>query len=158
MAPHGRCLTEARGPAAAASGAETGTAAPELLAGRILGAGLVGWMAWIHLHLWSEGYKHIPSIGNLFLLNFIAGVLLALSLLFAPRRYLALVAGAGTLMILGTLGSLIISINIGLFGFQDSYQAPFAHLSIGVEAAAIIVLAATAWRAARYLRPAVPSP
>lgn len=34
----------------------TGTDAPELVAGRILGAGLVGWMAWIHLHLWSGGY------------------------------------------------------------------------------------------------------
>jgi hypothetical protein len=129
-----------------ASHVRTWRAAPEMLAGRLLGAGLLAWMAWIHLHLWNEGYKHIPSIGNLFVLNFIVGVLLALSLLAAPLRYLAVAAGAGALMVAGTLGSLIISINIGLLGYRESSHAPFAHLSLFVEAAALVVLVATAGR------------
>jgi hypothetical protein len=118
----------------------------DVLVGRIAGAGLLAWMGWIHLHLWSQGYKHIPSIGRLFLLNFIGAVALALGVLAAPRRYLAFVAASGSLMAAGTLASLIISINIGFLGFKDSSNASYAHLSIWVEAAATVVLAAVAWR------------
>ena len=104
------------------------TAPPDLLVGRVAGAGLLVWMGWIHLHLWSAGYKHLPSIGHLFLLNFIAAVVLAVGVLAVPRRYLALAAGAGALMAAGTLVSLVISINVGLLGFKDSFNAPFVHI------------------------------
>ncbi len=124
----------------------------DLLVGRVAGAGLLIWMGWIHLHLWSAGYKHLPSIGTLFLLNFIGAVVVAVSVLAAPRRYLALAAGAGALMVAGTLVSLIISINVGLLGFTDSFDAPFAHQSLWVEIAALVVLAATAVRSAPFLR------
>ena len=43
-------------------------------------------------------------------------------------------------MAAGTLVSLAISINVGLFGFKDSYNAPFVHLSVWVEGAAVVVL------------------
>jgi hypothetical protein len=131
--------------------------APDLVVARVAGAGLLTWMGWIHLHLWSNGYKHLPSIGNLFLLNFIGAVLIALALLVTPGRFLAVVAAAGALLAAGTLVSLIISINVGLLGFQDSLDAPFVHLSIGVEAAAVAVLTATALRSARFLRSPGPS-
>jgi hypothetical protein len=124
----------------------------DLLVGRVAGAGLLVWMGWIHLHLWSAGYKHLPSIGTLFLLNFIGAVVLAVAVLAAPRRYLAVAAGAGALMVAGTLVSLIISINVGLLGFTDSFAAPFAHQSLWVEIAALIVLVATAARSAPFLR------
>ena len=79
-----------------------------------------------------------------------------MSVLAAPRRYLALAAGAGALMVAGTLVSLIISINVGLLGFTDSFDAPFAHQSLWVEIAALVVLAATAVRSAPFLRLAIP--
>ncbi len=128
------------------------TAAPELIIGRAAGAGLLVWMGWIHLHLWNHGYKHIPSIGDLFLFNFIAAVVLAVAVPVVPARYLTLAAGAGALMAAGTLVSLTISINVGLLGFKDSFGAPFVHLSLWVEAAATVVLAATALRSAPLLR------
>lgn len=121
-------------------------AAPDIVVGRLAGAGLVAWMAWIHLQRWSDGYKHLPTIGNLFLLNFIAGVLLAVALIAVPARLLPLASAAGALMSAGTLAALAISINIGLFGFKDFSGAPFVHLSIWVEGAALVVLAATAVR------------
>jgi hypothetical protein len=121
--------------------------APDLIVGRLAGAGLLAWMGWIHLHLWSSGFKHLPSIGNLFLLNFIGGVLLSLLVLITRPRFVWLVSTGGFLMAVGTLGSLAISVNTGLFGFKDSYNAPFVHLSIWVECAAVVVLAATAIRA-----------
>lgn len=127
-------------------------APPDLLVGRAAGAGLLVWMGWIHLHLWSEAYKHLPSIGTLFLLNFIGGVVLAVGVLAVPRRYLTLAAAAGALMAAATLVCLAISINVGLFGFKDLYNAPFVHLSIVVEAAAVVVLGFTAIRSAPFLR------
>jgi hypothetical protein len=105
-------------------------------------------MAWIHLHLWKEGYRHLPTIGGLFLVNFVAGVLLALALLALPERRLLVAAVGGALTAAATLVALAISINIGLFAFKDSLNAPFAPTAIGVEAAAVVVLAATAIRSA----------
>jgi hypothetical protein len=137
---------------AVATTSRTWLVAPDVLVGRLLGAGLLGWMAWIHLHRWSQGYKHVPTIGNLFLLNFIAGVLLGLAVLIVPGRLLPFASAAGTLMAAGTLGALAISINVGLFGFTDSFDAPFVHLSIWVEGAAVIVLAATTIRSAALRR------
>jgi hypothetical protein len=125
----------------------------DVVLGRLAGAGLLAWMGWIHLHLWSQGYRHIASIGYLFMLNFIGAVLAALGVLAAPRRYLALAAAGGALMVAGTLVGLAVSINIGLLGFRDSLHAPFAHQSIWVEAAALVVLTAITGRAIRALGP-----
>jgi hypothetical protein len=123
----------------------------ELLFGRVICAVLLFWMGWIHFHLWSGGYKHLPSIGDLFLLNFIGALALALSVLAVPRRYLALAAGIGALVVAGTLVSLIISINVGLLGFTDSFDAPFVHMSLWVELAALVVLTATGVRSVPWL-------
>jgi hypothetical protein len=120
----------------------------DLIAGRLIGAGLLVWMAWIHWHLWSTGYKHLHVVGPLFLVNAVGGVLVALAVLAVPARWLSLTAAAGALMAGGTLVGLAISINSGLFGFTDYLNAPFARLSVWVESAAIVVLAAVAVRAA----------
>jgi len=34
---------------------------------------LLAWIGYIHLHLWLEGYRHIPTNGPLFLLDAVAG-------------------------------------------------------------------------------------
>jgi hypothetical protein len=119
----------------------------DLVVGRLVGAGLLAWMGWIHLHLWSDGYKHLHVVGPLFLLNFIAAVGAALAVLAAPVRWLGLSAAAGGLVAVGTLGGLAISINVGLFGFKDYLAGNFVHLSIWVESAAAVVLTAVALRA-----------
>lgn len=106
---------------------------------RMAGAGLLVWVAAIHLHLWSEGYRHISTVGPLFLLDAIAGFVLAAILLVWPRL-LAGLAGAGYM--LSTLGGLIISINIGLFGFKESTSASFVVQSMVLEIAGAAVLAA----------------
>src|SRR5580698_4973526 len=54
----------------------------------------------IHLHLWATGYRHISTIGPLFLLQGIAGIALAL-VVAVSRQLLAMVAGA--LFALGTM-------------------------------------------------------
>lgn len=116
-----------------------------LWTGRVTGAGLLVWMGWIHLHLWSVGYKHIATVGPLFMANFVASMAAALVILAVPTRRLAAAAcAAGAFLALGTLAGLALSINVGLFGFTESWNAPFAHLSVAAEIAAAAVLLVTA--------------
>jgi hypothetical protein len=105
----------------------------------LVGAGLLAWSAAIHLDLWHGGYRNLPTIGPLFLLQTIVGFLLAAAVAGARRTGPAL-AGAGFLA--STIGGLILSAQVGLFGFQDSYSAPFAEMSLLVESAGIAVLVA----------------
>ena len=62
------------------------------LALRIAGAGLLAATAAIHLDLYLTGYRTIPTIGWLFLLQVIAGFGLAAAVLASGRR---IVAAAG---------------------------------------------------------------
>src|SRR6478672_3586987 len=83
---------------------------------------LLAWIGYIHLHLWQEGYRQIPTNGPLFLLDAVAGFVLAAVLLVWPRPLAGLVAAGYTA---ATLGALIISLSVGLFGFRESISASF---------------------------------
>jgi hypothetical protein len=91
----------------------------------------------IHLQLWATGYRTIPTIGPLFLLQGIAGVILAV-VLALWRRLLFVVAGAGFMV--ATIGGLLVSVKFGLFGFKDTFGAPYAGLSLVLESAGAVVL------------------
>ena len=140
-------MTIAQGEDSASGDVPSGviTESPLLWAGRITGSGLLVWMGWIHLHLWSEGYKHLGTIGALLLADFVAAIVIALLVLGLHRRiFVAAVVFAGAGLAVLTLGALAVSINVGLFGFTESWKAPLTHLSVGIEAAAAVVLLATA--------------
>ena len=74
---------------------------------RVLGAALLVAMAWIHLYLWGQGYSNIDVIGPAFMLNAIAGFVLAVGVLVTPRRLLGWVAAAGALLEFGTFAALV---------------------------------------------------
>jgi len=101
---------------------------------------LLAWIGYIHLHLWQEGYRQIPTDGPLFLLDAIAAFLLAAVLLLWPRPLVGLLAAGYTA---STLGALIISLTVGLFGFRESISASFVTQSLTIET--ITVLALTGW-------------
>jgi hypothetical protein len=105
---------------------------------RLVSVGLLSALGWVHLHLWQAGYRHIPTIGPLFLLAALGTVTIAVALLVWPSRFVGLL-GFGTVM--GILAGLIVSTNVGLFGFTESSSAPFAVESIVLEMAAAITLA-----------------
>ena len=111
---------------------------------RIVGAALLAVMGWIHLDLWLAGYRTIAVIGPAFLLNVLTGFGLAVLLLIAPRRFLPWVAGLGALTALGTLGGLLCSTFLGLFGFKETTAAGLWWESFWVEIAVVVVLAALA--------------
>jgi hypothetical protein len=53
---------------------------------------LLAWIGYVHLHLWQEGYRHIPTNGPLFLLDAVGGFALAAVLLLWPRPLAGLLA------------------------------------------------------------------
>jgi hypothetical protein len=132
-------------PARTGAGSSTGL----LWVLRVVGAALLAAMAWIHLDLWLDGYSTIDVIGPAFLLNTIGGFGLAALLLVTPRRFLPWVAALGALFCAGTLGALLVSTTVGLFGFVESTAAPLWWESFWVELAGVVVLGALAALAAR---------
>jgi hypothetical protein len=107
----------------------------------VVGAALVAGSAWIHLYLWADGYRRVPTIGPAFLGQGIVGLVLAVALVAFPRR---VVAALGTTLMLASIGALLISATVGLFGFMDTLDAPWATTSLLVEAAGAVLLLAGA--------------
>jgi hypothetical protein len=107
---------------------------------RVVGAGLLLAMGGIHFYLWQTGYKTIHLIGPAFLANAVLGVLVGVAVLVAARRWLAWVCLLGALLEIGTLGALLLSLTVGLFGFVESWSAPLVMTTILVEAAGFLVL------------------
>jgi hypothetical protein len=108
-----------------------------------VGGALLIWSASIHFHLWGEtdGYRTIATIGPLFLLQSIAGLVIGLGVV-AVRRVWAALIGIG--FALSTLAGFLLSVAVGLFGFKDSWLAPFAKQAFVIEILAVVVLAAAA--------------
>jgi len=113
---------------------------------RVVGSGLLIVTAAIHLDLYLTGYRTIPTIGWLFLLQVIAAFGLGLAVLAIPRRLVIpsrLAAAAGAGFALAILGGYLLSVWIGLFGFKEVRTG--AGIAAGlVEVAAFAVLAALA--------------
>ena len=102
------------------------------------GSALLAGSAVLHFHLWSsEGYRHIPTIGPLFLAPAVAGLLLALAT--AIFRRLVLVAAAAGLAT-SSASALLISIWWGLFGWQETSSAPYVGLALTIETIAAVFL------------------
>jgi len=113
---------------------------------RVAGAGLLIATGAIHLDLYLTGYRTIPTIGWLFLLQVIAAFALALAVLVTGGRHVIagrLAAAAGAGFALATLGGYLLSVWIGLFEFKEVRTT--AGIVAGViEVAAFAVLAALA--------------
>jgi predicted lipoprotein with Yx(FWY)xxD motif len=107
---------------------------------RVTGAGLLTATAAIHLDLYLTGYRTIPTIGWLFLLQVIAGFGLAALVVATGSR---LVAAAGAGFALSTLGGYLLSVQFGLFGFREVRTTAGVVAGI-IEVAAFAALAALA--------------
>jgi predicted lipoprotein with Yx(FWY)xxD motif len=104
---------------------------------RVTGAGLLAAIAAIHLDLYLTGYKTIPTIGWLFLLQVIVAFALAAAVLATGNR---IVAALGAGFAVATLGGYLLSIWVGLFGFTEVRTT--AGIIAGIlEVAAFAVLA-----------------
>jgi len=116
---------------------QPGLSRPQQIGLRLVGAALLAATAAMHLDLYLTGYRSIPTIGPLFLLQVIAAFGLAAAVLVTSSQ-LAAAAGAG--FALSTFGGYLLSVWIGLFGFKEVRTT--AGITAGViEIAAFAVLA-----------------
>jgi predicted lipoprotein with Yx(FWY)xxD motif len=115
------------------------------LALRLAGGGLLIAAGAIHLDLYLTGYRSIPVIGWLFLLQVIAAFGLGAVVLVSAG---SLTAAAGAVFALATLGGYLLSLWTGLFGFTEVRTT--AGIAAGViEVAAFAALAGLAALPAR---------
>ena len=107
---------------------------------QVAGAGLLAATGAIHLDLYLTGYRSIPTIGWMFLLQVITAFGLAAAVLATGSR---LIAAAGAGFALATLGGYLLSMWVGLFGFKEIRTTAGIVAGI-IEVAAFAVLAALA--------------
>ena len=117
---------------------------------RVIGAGLLVATAAIHLDLYLTGYRTIPTIGWLFLLQVISAFGLGAIVLVSDNR-LASAAGAG--FALATLGGYLLSLRIGLFGFREVRTAAGIVAAV-IEVVTFSTLAAVVLHPRAQLQPA----
>lgn len=107
---------------------------------RLLGAGMIVVGGAVHYDLWSGGYRGIPSIGPLFLLNVGASALVAGLLLLTGR---GIVLIAGSLFSMASLAALVASRTVGLLGFVEGWTDASIQV-LAAEVGALVALAASA--------------
>jgi hypothetical protein len=117
---------------------------------RATGAGLLLATGAIHLSLYVDGYRGIPVVGPLFLADVVLAVAAAVVLGVVPVRRLPWVSLAAGLFVAATLGALVQSLTVGVFGFTESVRAPLVIPALVVEGAgALVLLGYAAWSLAR---------
>jgi predicted lipoprotein with Yx(FWY)xxD motif len=123
---------------------------------RVAGALLLVVSAGIHLDLYLTGYRSIPTIGWLFLVQFLVAFILAIGALVTHSR---LVAVAGAAFALSTLGCYLLAVWIGLFGYKEiRTRAGIAAGLIEVAAFATLALAVAIADGRQAAAPARPRP
>jgi hypothetical protein len=130
---------------------------------RLIGALAVLVVGIVHVQAYGGPYAAVPTIGELFIVNFIAATAIGVALLLPLERLLGrwanlavvLVTSAGVALAAVSLAMLIISERGTLFGFHEpGYDPQAISRSRFAEIVAIALLGASlALRAARSARP-----
>ena len=102
---------------------------------RALTAAAVLISAGIHLRLWFDGFRDLHVVGPAFMLNAVAGVVIAVALIAWQHWLPALLAvGFG----LSTLGAFIISATVGLYGVHEVWSGAYVLGAAASEVVAIL--------------------
>jgi hypothetical protein len=115
----------------------------------IIDAALLVTSGLIHLHFWNIAYRHVPTLGPLFLVQVVATLLTAVALV-ATRRLI--VVAAAFLLMGGTIVGFILVRTVGLFNFKLGFTSGLAATVLVVEAVAMVMTAITAWVITRSAR------
>lgn len=97
-------------------------------------------MGGIHLYLVLQGFGGL--VGVLFVLNALAGLVMAVAVVVA-RRHLVPVSALSLLLMAGTLLALVLALTVGLFGIREQLSGQLVVPTLVVESVGVIVLAAT---------------
>ncbi|HET8780151.1 MAG TPA: hypothetical protein VFM66_08770 [Agromyces sp.] len=130
----------------------TGTNQTLLWVMRILSAIVLLAVGGIHLFLVFDGVGGI--LGVSFVLNAIAGLVLALGMLFLRGRLLVITAVLSLLFVIATLAALLLALTVGLFGITESWDFTLVPETVIVESIGIVVLVIATLVAVRAQRTA----
>jgi hypothetical protein len=102
---------------------------------RLLAAVAVLVSAGVHLRLWSTGFKDLHVVGPAFMVNAVAGIVIAV-MLVTWRRWLPgfLTLGFGV----ATLGAFVIATTAGLYGVHERWVGGYVWAGAISEAVAIL--------------------
>ena len=92
----------------------------------------------IHIHLWDIAYRHVATLGPLFLVQAVAALVFAVVLVVTRVVAVALACMA---LMLGTLVGFILADTVGLFGFTLPVVTGWAYEALVTELASAVVLA-----------------
>ena len=108
---------------------------------RFLSAAVLLATGLIHLYLVFNGTGGI--LGVAFVLNGVAGVVLAVGMLLLRGRLLQLTTVLSLLFLIATLVALILALTVSLFGITEQWDRPLVPQAVIVEAIGIVVLGIT---------------
>lgn len=108
---------------------------------RILSAVFLLAAGGIHVFLVFWGVGGI--LGVMFILNGIAGIVLAFGMIFLRGRLLQLATVLSLLFMIASLLALILALTVGLFGITETWDFMLVPETVIVESIGIVVLAAT---------------
>ena len=108
---------------------------------RILSAIVLLATGLIHLYLVFHGTGGI--LGVAFVLNGVAGVVLAVGMLLLRGRLLQLTTVLSLLFLIATLVALILALTVTLFGITEQWDRPLVPQAVIVEAIGIVILGIT---------------
>jgi hypothetical protein len=106
----------------------------------------------IHLHLWDIAYRHVATLGPLFMVQAVAALVGAVVLVVARVVVVALACIA---LMLGTVVGFILADTVGIFGFTLPVVTGWAYEALVAELVSAVLLAllvVRAWRGARLER------
>jgi len=106
---------------------------------RILSAIVLLTVGGIHLFLVFDGVGGL--LGVLFVLNAIAGLVLAIGMLVLHGRLLTLATVLSLLFVLATLLALVLALTVGLFGITETWDFTLVPQTIVIESIGVVVLA-----------------
>lgn len=119
----------------------TGTNQRVLWVLRILSAVLLLAAGGIHLYLALNGVGGF--LGVMFILNAVAGLVLAIAMVALRGRMLQAAAVLSLLFLIATLGALVLALTVGLFGIHQDWNFMLVPETVIVESIGIVVLAVT---------------
>ncbi len=106
---------------------------------RILSAIVLVAVGGIHLFLVFDGVGGV--LGVLFVLNAIAGLVLAIGMLVLRGRLLVITGILSVLFVLATLVALLLALTVGLFGITETWDFTLVPESVIIESIGVVVLA-----------------
>ncbi len=100
----------------------------------VVAAGLLG-SAWVHYVVWQDWASGTEVVGPLFLVNVVAGVVIAVAVL-VWRHWLPALAAIG--FGLATLAAYVLSLTTGFFGVTEQFTTQAETWGLITEAACVV--------------------